>query len=202
MDTAVSGREWMLPEEALPVRLMATVWADVTGPHDDLDTAEDLTAWLDAVDLDRAGHSATAAELALARRLRDAVRRLAAHVTGDERDATQSGAGNGAGNVEAAVRDVNDAVAHLPAPRIALTDGVLRATSASGGSAITAALARVADEAITLLGSPEADKLRACYAPGCVLYFMKTHPRREWCSVTCGNRVRAARHYDKVRSTR
>ncbi|MBS2533679.1 ABATE domain-containing protein [Catenulispora sp. NF23] len=198
MDEAVSEREWMLPEEALPVRLMATIWADVAGVHDDLDTAEDLTAWLDAVDLDRAGRGATAAELALARRLRDAVRRLAAHVTGDERDAARSAAGD----VEAAVRDVNDAVAHLPVPRIAMTGAVLRATSSSDSSAITAALARVADESIALLGGPEADKLRACYAPGCVLYFVKTHPRREWCSVTCGNRVRAARHYDKVRSAR
>ncbi|HEY0690395.1 MAG TPA: CGNR zinc finger domain-containing protein [Kribbella sp.] len=24
---------------------------------------------------------------------------------------------------------------------------------------------------------------------------MKDHPRREWCSTTCGNRARAARHY-------
>jgi predicted RNA-binding Zn ribbon-like protein len=40
----------------------------------------------------------------------------------------------------------------------------------------------------------------ACHAPGCVLYFLKTHPRREWCSVTCGNRVRAARHYERIRA--
>jgi predicted RNA-binding Zn ribbon-like protein len=32
-----------------------------------------------------------------------------------------------------------------------------------------------------------------------VLYFVKTHPRREWCSVACGNRVRAARHYQRGR---
>jgi predicted RNA-binding Zn ribbon-like protein len=59
-----------------------------------------------------------------------------------------------------------------------------------------------ARESITLLGGPDAAKLRACHAPGCVLYFVKTHPRREWCSIACGNRARAARHYDKVRSTR
>src|SRR6266851_2221676 len=46
------------------------------------------------------------------------------------------------------------------------------------------------------------DQLRACHAPGCVLYFVKSHPRREWCSVACGNRARAARHYDKIREGR
>jgi predicted RNA-binding Zn ribbon-like protein len=52
---------------------------------------------------------------------------------------------------------------------------------------------------VALLGGEDAARLRACYAPGCVLYFIKTHPRREWCSVACGNRVRAARHYQRVR---
>jgi predicted RNA-binding Zn ribbon-like protein len=44
--------------------------------------------------------------------------------------------------------------------------------------------------------------LQACLAPGCILYFARTHPRREWCSVECGNRARAARHYQKVRTGR
>jgi predicted RNA-binding Zn ribbon-like protein len=198
MDEVAVEREWVLPEEAVPIRLMSTIWADVAGIHDDLGRAEDLTAWLDAVAVDRAGAKATVAELGLARRLRDAVRRLAAQVTEDERGAARSATDD----VEVAVRDLNDVVAHLPVPRIALTDGVLRETSSSDTSAVTAGLARVAQESIALLGGSEAADLRACYAPGCVLYFMKTHPRREWCSVTCGNRVRAARRYEKVRSAR
>jgi len=28
---------------------------------------------------------------------------------------------------------------------------------------------------------------------------VKNHPRREWCSAACGNRVRAARHYRRHR---
>jgi predicted RNA-binding Zn ribbon-like protein len=194
-DTA-TDREWMLPDEAVPIRLMATVWADVAGIHDDLGAREDLDAWLDAVGVDRSGRKATAAELAKARRLRDSVRRLAAQVTGDDRGAARSATDD----VDTAVRDLNDVAAHLPVPRIVLADGKLRESSSHEGSAVTAALARVAVESIALLGGPEAAKLRACYAPGCVLYFAKTHPRREWCSVTCGNRVRAARHYEKVRA--
>ncbi|WP_433236869.1 CGNR zinc finger domain-containing protein [Streptosporangium sp. CA-135522] len=48
-----------------------------------------------------------------------------------------------------------------------------------------------------LNGSVEAD-LRACHAPGCVLFFVKDHHRREWCSAACGNRARAARHYSQT----
>ena len=194
----VGAREWMLPEEIVPVRLMATIWADVTGIHDDLGDVEDLTEWLDAAALDRSGQDAGAPELALARRLRDALRRLAAQVTGDDREAARSATAD----VRDAIRDLNDIVAFLPGPRIELTDGVLKQTTATHSTAIVAALARVAQESIALLAGPDAAKLRACYAPGCVLYFTKTHPRREWCSVTCGNRVRAARHYEKVRSGR
>jgi predicted RNA-binding Zn ribbon-like protein len=34
-------------------------------------------------------------------------------------------------------------------------------------------------------------------APGCALFFLKDHPRRERCNPACGNRVRAARAYRK-----
>jgi predicted RNA-binding Zn ribbon-like protein len=198
MATTVTDREWMLPEEAVPVRLMATIWADVAGIHDDLSAACDVDAWLDAVGIDRSGGHASADELDLARRLRDSVRRLAAQVTDDDRSAARSATGD----VDTALQDLNDAVAHLPPPRLTLTDGALREVASRDSSAVTAGLARVARESITLLGGPEAANLRACYAPGCVLYFIKTHPRREWCSVTCGNRVRAARRYEKVKSAR
>jgi predicted RNA-binding Zn ribbon-like protein len=193
-----AAREWMLADEATPIRLMATIWADVSGVHDDLRSAADLTAWLDAAGVDHGDQLATGDELKLARRLRDAVRRLAAQVTGDEREAARSATAD----VEEAVRDLNEVLAYLPAPRIAFVDGALRQSSSGGASAVTAGLAYVAHESIELLTGPDAGTLRACYAPGCVLYFAKTHPRREWCSVTCGNRVRAARHYDRVRSAR
>jgi predicted RNA-binding Zn ribbon-like protein len=184
----------MLPDEAVPIRLMATVWADTNGLHDDLESQEDLDAWLDAVGA-HCPQPPSAAELTLARRLRDAVRRLAAQVTADRRcPATLE--------LPAALAAVNDLVAHLPLPQLTLADGVLRESSVSESSTVVTELARIARESIALLGGPDAAKLRACHAPGCVLYFSKTHPRREWCSVTCGNRARAARHYDRVRSSR
>ena len=60
-------------------------------------------------------------------------------------------------------------------------------------------LAAFAVDAIELLTGPRRAALRACGAPGCVLLFLKDHPRKEWCSAACGNRARQARHYARTR---
>jgi predicted RNA-binding Zn ribbon-like protein len=188
-------RAWVLSDEPLPVRLMSTIWADTDGLHDDLRTTADVDQWLDAVGADRAGAHASQSELATARALRDAVRVLAAHATADGRPAAAAATAD----VAPALDQLNDTAAELPAPRLALRDGRLERVAPGGASPVTTALAQVAEQAVALLGGPDAARLRACYAPGCVLYFVKTHPRREWCSVACGNRVRAARHYQRAR---
>jgi len=191
-----AGRAWILPDEPPPVRLMSTIWVGPDGPHDDLRTTADVDDWLDAVGVDRAGAHATERELATARALRDAVRVLAAHVTADDRP----GMAAAAADVAAALDQVNATAAGLPASRLALRDGRLERGLPAGSSPVTTGLAQIAEEAAELLGGEEAGRLRACYAPGCVLYFVTSHPRRAWCSVACGNRVRAARHYQRVRS--
>jgi predicted RNA-binding Zn ribbon-like protein len=183
----------MLPDEPVPVRLINTIWADASGVHDHLGSPSDVDAWLDAAGLDRLGAAAGAGDLAAARGLRDAARTLAAQATGDSREAAAAG-----GTVRAALAVVNAAAAERPAPGLELRDGRLQVTARARVSPIRAALAQVAGTAVDLLGH-DAGSLRACHAPGCVLYFVRTHPRREWCSVACGNRARAARHYDKSR---
>jgi predicted RNA-binding Zn ribbon-like protein len=196
------SRAWVLPDEPLPVRLMSTIWAGQDGRHDDFQSRADVDAWLDAVGLDRGGVPTTAGELGQARGLRDAVRRLAAEVTRDIRTAEDGEAAAGpAGAVAEAVDQVNAAAAALPRPCLTVRDGRLGRGTASAASPVTAGLARVAEQAIDLLSGPDAARLRACYAPGCVLYFIAAHPRRAWCSVACGNRARAARHYEKVRES-
>ncbi|WP_040811193.1 CGNR zinc finger domain-containing protein [Nocardia concava] len=60
-------------------------------------------------------------------------------------------------------------------------------------------MAGLADATIEFFTSPEAAQIRTCPAPRCVRYFLKSHPRQEWCSVACGNRARAARHYAQHR---
>ena len=186
----------MLPDEPVPVRLTATIWADTDGLHDDLGGPPDLDEWLDAIGMARHGVTATRDEFLHARALRDSVRRLAAFVTGDDRPAAASAVPD----VQQALETVNAFVRELPVPRLVMHDAGLELAAGSAASPVTAALAQVAAEAQQLLAP--GSTLRACHAPGCVLYFARTHPRREWCSVACGNRVRAARHYRTVRSAR
>lgn len=180
------------------MRLMNTIWADTSGVHDNLRSPADLDAWFDTVGIDRQGTQATPEELAMARALRDAARRLGAYVTGDSRQAAASATTN----VHEALTAINAAASELPARQLELRDGRLEPTARARGSRVVAGIAQVADGIIELFTGAVAGSLRACHAPGCVLYFVKTHPRREWCSVACGNRARAARHYEKIRSAR
>lgn len=57
-----------------------------------------------------------------------------------------------------------------------------------GAHELTAALAHAA---IAFLAGPDRRRLRACHAPRCVRYFLKEHPRQEWCT------PRVARHHDR-----
>ena len=60
--------------------------------------------------------------------------------------------------------------------------------------ALPAGLARAV---IEFLAGATREQLRACPAPRCVRYFVKDHPRQEWCKPSCGNRARVARHYQR-----
>ena len=172
---------------------MGTIWADTDGLHDDLDTPFGLAAWMDAVGIQHSDTLASPEELAEARALRDSIRCLAAHQTDDTRPAAVSRA-----DVAWSVDVLNAAAARLPAAQLRIENNAFRRATPNP-AAVLAALAGVATEAVDLFGGTDAHKLRACQAPGCVLYFVKTHPRREWCSIACGNRARAARHYHRRR---
>jgi predicted RNA-binding Zn ribbon-like protein len=116
---------------------------------------------------------------------------------GDDRPAAASAIAD----LDEAVTVLNEHAAKLPPPAIAASPSGLRRAKEAPASAVTTGLAGIAQQAVALLAD-RGDQLRACHAPGCVLYFVKSHPRREWCSVACGNRARAARHYDKIREGR
>jgi len=62
------------------------------------------------------------------------------------------------------------------------------------------AMARVAAAALELLGDAARTPVRACPAPGCILFFVAGPQRRTWCSAGCGNRVRVARHDGRRRA--
>lgn len=58
----------------------------------------------------------------------------------------------------------------------------------------------VAHSAIQLAGDPHGSGLRICSAPGCGMFYLRTHPRQQWCSPACGNRARVARHAARDRA--
>ena len=192
-----------LLNEPLPVELMNTIWADRNGVHDALRDPDGVRAWLSAVsprldvvtmgsaDLDVPGHRLID--------LRDALRRLAAEATADPRAAAVSGTLD----LHAAVSALNEVAGAAPRwSALTWTPGQEPAlTVHASGPAASAALSAIAEESIALFGHDDRRRLRACLAPGCVLYFVKNHPRQQWCSAGCGNRARAARHYQRHRGT-
>jgi predicted RNA-binding Zn ribbon-like protein len=193
---AGAPRVFVLPGEPVPVRLMNTIWADRSGVHDALTTTGDLRAWLAATHPGVGRPEPGSGDLDGFRALRDALRRLAALVTGDTRTAAAS-ATVGIGQ---AVAEVNRAAAQAPTwPQLAYHSGDL-CLAIGGDAAARRALSSIAQQAVGLLTGQDGMTLRACQAPGCVLYFIRNHPRREWCSATCGNRARAARHYRRHRN--
>ncbi|MGO4257681.1 CGNR zinc finger domain-containing protein [Marmoricola sp. RAF53] len=195
--------------EPLPVELMNTIWADREGVHDALATPADAAGWITAVaDRPEVGAPELAqwlagqrgADLASVhrnlRQLRDAARALAARRTDDPRDEVTHPIGTAA-----AVEIVNALASSAPTwPLLHWSDGgvpeISRASEASPGLVLVADLAR---STIALLAGGAGSELRACRAPGCVLYFVRQHPRRAWCSDACGNRARQARHYQRNR---
>ncbi|MEV0285348.1 MULTISPECIES: CGNR zinc finger domain-containing protein [unclassified Kribbella] len=185
-----------LPGEPAPVRLMNTIWADRHGVYDALVDVGDLRSWLTALgpaaDPAVPGRLVTA-DLTAYRTLRDALRRLAALLTEDTRSAAATDL-----DVEQAVADVNHAVtAGSNWPQLSLRRGHLEQHAAGTASPAMRSLSAIATEAIQLFTGEDPLQLKACQAPSCVLYFVKNHPRREWCSTACGNRARVARHYQR-----
>ncbi|MCP2200268.1 CGNR zinc finger domain-containing protein [Lentzea flava] len=176
----------LTPDEPRPVLLMNTIWANRSQVHDDLTTVRGLRDFL--------GVPADEDDLTAFRALRQALRDLAGVLTEDTRAIARNR------DLERAVAEVNRAARSARQwPQLAVSDGELLRDNASEGPLARQALAAIAAEAVELFTGDNRVLLRACYAPGCVLYFVKDHPRREWCSPACGNRVRAARHYRRNR---
>ncbi|TQM80253.1 CGNR zinc finger protein [Saccharothrix saharensis] len=177
-----------LARVALALEFASTVRHDGHGGlTDDLGTPEGFAAW--------AGVPADEELRLRVVELRWAVRSLFARVAqaGERMDTPHLM------DFERALAIVNDAAARVPRaaqldweeqPRLRYVD------SAGAGDRLTAALATAAIE--FLAGGARTD-LRACPAPRCVRYFVKAHPRQEWCKPSCGNRARVSRHYHRGR---
>lgn len=98
----------------------------------------------------------------------------------------------------AALQAVNDAMTRVPSTSLLRWDethGLHRAPAHPTTQILDHVIAAIACDAADLLTGPDADLLAACGSPPCNRYLLRTHGRRHWCSVRCGDRVRAARAY-------
>jgi predicted RNA-binding Zn ribbon-like protein len=182
-----------LREEPIAIELHNTIYAVGGTVVDGLADPASAQAWLEGL-AERLPDGGNPSEAWPTREdlvaLRNAVRvALHAAVTGAAQDA-------------AALEEINRSSARAPRSPIAKwrpdADPVA-GTDFHGASRADVVTGALASDAIDLLTGPRRGDLRACGAPGCILMFLKHHPRREWCSNTCGNRARQARHYQRAR---
>jgi predicted RNA-binding Zn ribbon-like protein len=99
-----------------------------------------------------------------------------------------------------AVEALNAASAAAPAhPRLEHRDGATLLIAVETAPAAARIFAGIARSAMELVGGPDRERLRSCPAPRCGRYFLAARPRQRWCSAACGNRVRVARHHERLR---
>lgn len=195
--TATDGRP--TPGEPLAIAFANTRYAVHGTLHEGLASPAHLAAWLRAnaalpaspnlaatgpSDLDDAGLAAFVG-------LRDAIRSLIQSALDGEPPHARD------------LRLLNAAAGTAPAwPVLRFHDGVPGIVERTAETAARTALGAIARDAVRVLGGARRDAVRACQAPGCVQYFLKDHPRREWCCAACGNRARVARHYQRRKGGR
>ncbi|MEU4674341.1 CGNR zinc finger domain-containing protein [Amycolatopsis sp. NPDC023774] len=208
---AVTRRARVAGQEP-PIDLMNTVWESGRGTDDALATADGALEWIREIvprleqrprSLDHWLSCASPLSVKVTafdlRRLRDALRRLAADATADERPA---GVVSDLPGRQAAVDLLNNTAAHAAASSALVWPGAGVPTIAlqgdlPGGIAVRSL---VALQAVRFFGGEERNRLRACLAPGCANYYLSGHGRRRWCSQACGNRARVARFNNKQSS--
>jgi predicted RNA-binding Zn ribbon-like protein len=184
-----------LRDEPIAIELHNTLYATAEGPTDGLAEPASACSFLDALaargGLALGAASSGAIDLDTLREGREVIR------------AVLRAEAEGAPHDPAAVGQLNALAAAAPtSPHAELSADrkTLRDTSDRHGAAPTAiVLSTFAADAIRLLTGSIRQQLHACRAPGCVLLYLAKDPRRQWCSKTCGNRARQARHYRRTR---
>lgn len=196
--------DWLWDGGRLSVDLLNTVRDREQGGRETLRTPADLAAWLREAGLPG---DPSDEDLRAVRRLREAIDLLAFPAAGPGRPAPGAHATAEPGPAEPlprtaaeATETINAAIATAPpVPRLVL-DAEGRPAVAPPQESTAAALARIAVDAVDLLGGGEL--LRICAAHDCGVRFVDRSParNRQWCSMRrCGNRTKARRHYGRTR---
>lgn len=174
---AGDGTAFSFDPGALCLELLTTGGPGRLARWESLHTPADLAAWADASRLTPTPElDPTPADVTAARRLRDALWRLAAARIDGEPPAA------------ADLTALNAAAAHPPlAPQLTAGGARRWAAGATGGHL----LATVAGDAVALFGGPQRERLRRCSGERCDLLYVDTSRpgNRRWCSMArCGNR--------------
>jgi predicted RNA-binding Zn ribbon-like protein len=166
-----------LPGEPLTLDLVNTEFAPDGTVVDLLATAESARAWAAA-----AGLTGTLGEASLAalRQARSAVR-----------DALE---GRGTAPL--------NAVLDMGRVRLSVSDALAPTRTLQAGEPAWQPAVLAAANLLDLLETAP-DRVKHCENPDCVLWFFDTtrNGTRRWCSMAvCGNRMKARRHYDRVKA--
>jgi predicted RNA-binding Zn ribbon-like protein len=174
-------------QSSVALSLLNSRHRGAAGDVDHLRAASEVSGWLAGRGLAAPSVRIGDGEVARLAALRAAVREVLTAVA----DAREPEPG--------AVAAVNGAAATAPgAPQLSWSGtGLTRDWVTPDPGSFTAALAAIAADAIDVASGPRKELLRRCEAHGCIRVFLREHARRQWCSTTCGDRVRAARHYQR-----
>ncbi|MFI0713320.1 CGNR zinc finger domain-containing protein [Streptomyces inhibens] len=174
-------------ESSVAVALANTLRRGQTGEVDHLVDARNVEGWVAEHRLATQPLRFSESDVGRLTELRAAVRELfTAAIEGSAPDS-------------AALVTVNGATAEAPgAAQLRWHPPSLRSEWQSAvPHTVNAVLACIASDAIDVLCGPRGTSLRQCAAHGCIRFFLREHGRRQWCSNMCGDRVRAARHYQR-----
>ncbi|MEQ4720050.1 ABATE domain-containing protein [Nonomuraea sp. B19D2] len=184
---------------SLTLEFVSTIRAERSGLIDKLSDVDGMTAWARTHAADLGDFTVTEALRQETVRLRQSVRALFARAVAPD-PPSRADASSLPGFEESLALVNATALAAPTAPQLRWAgEPSLATVPAMETDPGVRLLGRLATGAVEFLAGPERALLRTCQAPRCVLYFIKEHPRQEWCSTACGNRARAARHYKEHR---
>jgi len=195
--------EFPLLGHQVALDLANTLWVHAGRRIDALDTIGGADRWLTAVGEHRLWDGSTLVEVAGAAGLRVRDEGFRAELVG-LRDQVRLllGAVARGGRPAAAVLDVVNRIAAAAPSTVRLTSYEslgLRLRRVRPTPMATAVLAALAEDALAT--AVDTTQLKTCPGPNCLGIYPQDDPRRHYCSPTCANRARVARHYARSRTS-